>query len=137
MLDLVSEGRRVTGEELGVIHRRKTGALIRESARLGGRVGRVEPHHLEALTVYGGKVGFAFQIADDILDEAAGPDAAARDPRSDRELEKATYPGVYGTEGARAMARRLADEAIAALREAGIHSANLEGLAVHVIERES
>lgn len=137
LLDLVSEGRRVTGEELGVIHRRKTGALIRESARLGGRVGRVEPHHLEALTVYGGKVGFAFQIADDILDEAAGSDLAARDPRSDRELEKATYPGVYGTEGARAMARRLADEAIAALREAGIHSPNLEGLAVHVIERES
>jgi geranylgeranyl diphosphate synthase type II len=135
ILDLIAEGLRVTEAELGEIHQRKTGALIRASARLGGRVGEVEGEVLDALTDYGDKVGLAFQIADDLLDEDLGSDG--KDPRSDRELGKATYPGVYGTEGAQAEASRLAVEAIAALQRAGIDSTELEALAIHVVERES
>ncbi len=137
LLDLISEGMDVTGDELGDIHRRKTGALIRESARLGGMAGQVSAPVLEALTLYGDKVGFAFQIADDLLDETGAGDAATKDARSDRELEKATYPAVYGTARAETMARALADDAIAALRTAGIQSPTLESLAVHVVEREN
>ncbi|UCC47483.1 MAG: polyprenyl synthetase family protein [Gemmatimonadota bacterium] len=135
VLDLISEGRSVTGEELGEIHRRKTGALIRATARLGGRVGRVGAETLAALTDYGEKIGLAFQIADDLLDEELG--SQGKGPRSDRELGKATYPGVFGTEHARATARHLAEEGVAALRGAGIQSWVLEGLAIHVVERES
>jgi hypothetical protein len=40
-------------------------------------------------------------------------------------------------ERARAEARRLAEEATEALRRAGIESPSLEGLAIHVVERES
>ncbi len=136
-LDLAAEGRQVAGEELNEIHRRKTGALIRAAARLGGRVGRASDATLAALSEYGAKVGFAFQIADDLLDEQGESDAGGRGPHSDRDLGKATYPGVYGTEQARAAAERLAAEAIAALRGAGIESPELEGLAIHVVERES
>lgn len=137
LLDLISEGVAVTGDELGDIHQRKTGALIRESARLGGMAGQVGAPKLEALTLYGEQVGFAFQIADDLLDETRAGGAAARDARSDQELEKATYPAVYGTARAETMARALTDEAIAALRRAGIQSPTLERLAVHVVEREN
>ncbi len=138
VLDLIAEGREVTGDELGEIHQRKTGALIRAAARLGGRVGRVGPRQLAALSDYGEKIGLAFQIADDLLDAAeASAGQAGRDPRSDRELGKATYPGHYGTERARATAQRLTEEAIGVLRAAGIASPALEGLAVHVVERES
>lgn len=135
VLDLIAEGQPVTGDELVEIHRRKTGALIRASGRLGALVGRVEREELAALTQYGENVGLAFQIADDLLDEEIA--TSGTDPRSDRELGKATYPGVYGTEEARGMARRLAEGAVAALRGAGIDSPALEGLAVHVVERES
>jgi geranylgeranyl pyrophosphate synthase len=137
VLDLIAEGQSVTGEELGEIHRLKTGALIRASATLGGRVGRVEREVLAALSDYGEKIGLAFQIADDLLDEEGSYITIGKDPGSDRELGKATYPGVYGMDRARATARRLAGEAIAALRRAGVESQALEGLAVHVIERES
>ncbi len=135
-LDLIFEGQRVDAEQLAEIHRRKTGALIRASARLGSRVGRVEGERLAALTRYGEKVGLAFQIADDLLDEE---ESALRehDSRSDRELGKATYPGVYGSAGARRAAVALSREAIAALKEAGIESAALEALAVHIVEREN
>lgn len=135
VLDLIAEGRPVSGEELAEIHRRKTGALIRASASLGARVGRAEPAVLNALTEYGDKVGLAFQIADDLLDEEIA--ITGKDPRSDLELGKATYPGIYGTEEAQEKARLEAEEAIAALRRAEISSPVLEGLAVHVIERES
>ena len=135
VLDLIAEGRSLSGEELREIHRRKTGALIRAAARLGGRVGRVGVETLAALTDYGESIGLAFQIADDLLDEELGSQGVG--PRSDRELGKATYPGVFGTEQARATARRLAEEGIAALQAAGIRSWILEGLAIHVVERES
>jgi geranylgeranyl pyrophosphate synthase len=137
VLDLIAEGRDVTEDDLGEIHRRKTGALIRASARLGGRVGRVGKDSLAALTVYGDKIGLAFQIADDLLDEGGTFATLGKNPLSDRELGKATYPGVYGTERALAAARSLSGEAIQALRAAGIESLPLEGLAIHVVERES
>ncbi len=138
ILDLIAEGRDVTADELGEIHQRKTGALIRAAARLGGRVGRVDAKRLAALSDYGEKIGLAFQIADDLLDAAeASAGTAGRDPRSDHELSKATYPAFYGVERARATARRLTEEAIGVLRGAGISSPALEGLAIHVVERES
>jgi geranylgeranyl pyrophosphate synthase len=137
VLDLISEGQPVSGAELVEIHRRKTGALIRASARLGARVGRLEPLHLQAVSDYGERVGLAFQIADDLLDEEGTTASLGKDAQSDRELGKATYPGVFGMERARAEARRLADEAVGALRQAGIESPSLEGLAIHVVERES
>ena len=135
ILDLIYEGRAVSADELGEAHRRKTGALIRASARLGARVGRLDDGLIAALTDYGDRVGLAFQIADDLLDEEEGGDV--RDPRSDRALGKATYPALYGSEGARDRARELAQGAIAALRQARISSPILEGLAIHVVERES
>ncbi|UCC73241.1 MAG: polyprenyl synthetase family protein [Gemmatimonadota bacterium] len=137
VLDLINEGRAVSSDELVDIHRRKTGALIRAAARLGGRVGRLEPRVLGAVTEYGERVGLAFQIADDLLDEEGTTATIGKDAHSDREHGKATYPGVFGLEGARAEALRLADEAIMALRRAGIDSPALEGLAIHVVERES
>ncbi len=137
VLDLISEGQAVTGAELVEIHRRKTGALIRAAARLGGRVARLAPPTLQAVTEYGEQVGLAFQIADDVLDEEGTTASLGKDAQSDRGLGKATYPGVFGMERARVEARRLADEAIAALRRAAIASPALEGLAIHVVERES
>ena len=136
-LDLIAEGQAVTGAGLVEIHRRKTGALIRAAARLGGRAGRLEPRTLQAITDYGAQVGLAFQIADDVLDEEGTTASLGKDAHSDRELGKATYPGVFGMEQARAEARRLAEEAVEALRRAGIESPSLEGLAIHVVERES
>jgi geranylgeranyl diphosphate synthase type II len=137
VLDLIAEGKRVTPEELGEIHRRKTGALIQASARLGGRVGRLEAKELAALSEYGDKIGLAFQIADDLLEEEGTLGSLGKDPGSDRGLEKATFPAVYGVAEARATAVKLTEEAIAALRQADIASPALEGLAIHVVERES
>jgi geranylgeranyl diphosphate synthase type I len=45
----------------------KTGALIEASAVAGGIIGGASSRELDALKRYGGRIGIAFQISDDIL----------------------------------------------------------------------
>src|SRR3954453_956250 len=69
MADLQAEGRDdPTLEALESIHRRKTGALLRASLRMGGIVAGADAATLRALETYGHAVGLAFQIVDDLLD---------------------------------------------------------------------
>src|SRR5262245_40764747 len=61
MADLQAEGRTDgTVEELEAIHRRKTGALLRASLRMGAAVAQAPPHVVEALDAYGRAVGLGF-----------------------------------------------------------------------------
>jgi geranylgeranyl diphosphate synthase type II len=69
MADLQAEGRPDgTLDALEAIHRRKTGALLRASLRMGAIVAGADEASLQALDVYGHAVGLAFQIIDDLLD---------------------------------------------------------------------
>lgn len=131
-LDLESEGRPVSRERLQEIHGRKTGALIQAAARLGSRAARAPGEVVSALSAYGDRLGLAFQIADDLLDEAKGRGTG----RGDRILEKATYVRVLGRERAREEARCLARAAVEGLSRAGLRTSRLESLAIHVVERD-
>ena len=133
-LDLAAEGSRPSLRRVQDIHRRKTGALLRSAVRVGALVAGADARTLRRLTAYGEHLGLAFQIADDILDAAGGPEA---DGRTDRELGKATYPGVLGLEGARAAAARERDAALAALRGLGRAAEPLRTLAAYVVARAS
>lgn len=46
----------------------KTGSLIRSSVRIGGIVGSAWKDQLEALSTYGSKIGYLFQVIDDFID---------------------------------------------------------------------
>ncbi|MBI4556232.1 MAG: polyprenyl synthetase family protein, partial [Candidatus Hydrogenedentes bacterium] len=67
VLDLESEDKRLTLEELQRLHACKTGALIRVAVRCGAILAGADAGELEVLTRYGEHIGLAFQIADDIL----------------------------------------------------------------------
>jgi geranylgeranyl diphosphate synthase, type II len=135
LLDLEAEGLACDGPALEAIHRAKTGALLAAALRIGGIAAGADQERLAALTVYGESVGLAFQIADDILDVTADSDALGKTAGKDQDACKATYPALYGLDGARALARERADRAVAALRGGGIRSAPLEALAAFVVER--
>ncbi len=115
-LDLAGEGGRPTLAQVRAIHARKTGRLFTASLRVGALVAGAPAPLLRRLTTYGEQLGLAFQIADDILDEAGGPEA---DGRTDQALGKATYPGVLGADGARAHLVRARDAALAAVAPLG------------------
>ncbi|MDQ3586596.1 MAG: polyprenyl synthetase family protein, partial [Acidobacteriota bacterium] len=70
--DLAAEARDgVTTEELDLIHRYKTGALITAAARAGAIIANVNAKELAAITRYAAALGLLFQITDDLLDVTA------------------------------------------------------------------
>lgn len=137
LLDLEGETTPVDAEGLERIHRGKTGALLAAALRTGALAAGAGGAELEALTVYGQDLGLAFQIVDDVLDVTASAEDLGKTAGKDEGSGKATYPALFGIDGARALARERVDEALAALAVAGIRSAELDALAEFVLERRS
>lgn len=133
-LDLLGEGEALGPDELGDLHRRKTGALLAASLVMGARAAGAKEHEVGAMESYGRAIGLAFQIADDILDATATADALGKNP-SDTQLDKSTYVALYGLDGAKARAREQVDTALDALAEARLSSEPLKALARYVVER--
>lgn len=115
VLDLESEGRTLSLDELRAIHNGKTTALIMASVRLGGMAAGCTHEQLEALTAYARALGLAFQIVDDILDMTSSPEVLGKSVGKDAKVHKATYATMVGLDQAREEARALTAEARAAL----------------------
>jgi geranylgeranyl diphosphate synthase type II len=113
MADMEAENRQVSKAEIENIHRLKTAALIRGSIRIGAMLAQADRNLLDRLSVYGEKIGLAFQIIDDILDIEGDQALLGKEVGSDSRNQKATYPGVVGLDVARKDAARLIDEALA------------------------
>ena len=136
--DLSAEARTdVTGEELELIHRRKTGALIAAAARAGALVAGADESEAEVLTRYALDLGLLFQIIDDLLDVTATALDLGKTPGKDARSRKATYPALYGLEAARARAREVHGRACAALDTLDTPTPMLRGLARLVLERRT
>lgn len=134
-LDLEAEGRQVDLPELERIHRAKTGALLAGAPVLGGRAARAGEATLAALARYGRALGLAFQITDDVLDVTGRAAVLGKPAGHDQALGKATFPQLLGLDGALERARRESAAAVAALRDAGIQSPDLEALARSAVDR--
>ena len=134
--DLAAEHEGGGIEQLERIHRRKTGAMINVSLRLGGIVGGASERELAALDTFGSNLGLAFQIVDDLLDLAG--DATKLGKRTGKDLShgKLTFPAVLGSEESRLRAQQLIDEAKTALAVFGSRASALEALADYVIDRD-
>lgn len=137
VLDIQSEGKIVSGEQLEEIHRAKTGALINCAVRIGAILGGANDKELEALTTYGQKSGLAFQVADDVLDATATTEELGKTAGKDAASNKATYTSLYGIDEARNMASRLYNEAVSALNSIDRDTTILKDLARFIIDRKS
>ncbi len=111
MADVEAEGKEITKTDIIRIHQRKTGALIRCSVRIGAILADAPPSKLDELTLFGEKIGLAFQIIDDILDIEGDPTLLGKTVGSDTKKEKATYPKAVGMEQAHLDAATLIEEA--------------------------
>jgi geranylgeranyl pyrophosphate synthase len=136
--DLAAEARAdVRGEELELIHRRKTGALIAAAARAGSLVAGASDEEVEAVNAYALDLGLLFQITDDLLDVTASASDLGKTPGKDARAQKATYPALYGLEAARERARQVFESACAALDIIHTPTPMLRGLARLVLERRA
>ena len=90
---------------------RKTAVLFSAATQLGGLLAGASAVHEEALARYGLNLGFAFQIADDVLDYVSDAGTLGKNIGDDLAEGKATLPLIY------AMQRAPAEQA-ASLRRA-------------------
>lgn len=88
-------------DHLRLIHRLKTGALLRTSVEIGAVLGGAAPVERSALRAYGEAIGLAFQIQDDILDATATEADLGKRAGKDAGRGKITYPSLLGLDGAR------------------------------------
>lgn len=111
LLDLGAEGRfgpvSVDVDDTLQLQAMKTGAILAFSVEAGAIVGGATTDQRKALLRYGHALGQAFQIADDILDREASPEAMGKATGKDKEAGKATLVDRLGLDGARAECDRL------------------------------
>jgi geranylgeranyl diphosphate synthase, type II len=136
VVDLESEGKKVSLPLLKFIHQSKTAALLRSSIRLGAMSANATPNQLRALSDFGHALGLAFQVIDDILDVTQTSEKLGKSAGKDLSAEKATFPAIVGLERSRKVAKRLTAEARAALRPLGKKAEMLHGLADQLLQRD-
>ncbi len=116
-------------DRLRLIHRNKTGGLIRAACRMGvilglHRLGRPidgspAGSPLGPLSDFGDAIGLMFQVVDDLLDVTQTTDHLGKRAGKDIDAGKLTYPGVHGIDKSRAEVRELSRTALAALDRLG------------------
>jgi farnesyl diphosphate synthase len=135
-IDLAAVGRELSLDELENMHRRKTGALIRASVRLGALCGDdVDAGRLAQLDAYAACIGLAFQVRDDILDVEADTETLGKTQGADIALDKPTYPSLLGLEAAKRKADELHERAIAELAAFDVRADALRGLSAFIVNR--
>lgn len=137
VLDVLSEGQPATHDLIERIHRQKTGALIAASCSIGAILGGGSDAQVASLERFGQKIGLAFQIADDLLNETSTPEKLGKAAGSDRERQKATYPALFGLEETQARAYQLVEDAVAELPSGMNGSGKLHTLAWYAVNRLS
>jgi geranylgeranyl diphosphate synthase type II len=132
VVDIESEGKKVTRSTVEYIHNKKTAALIRACVRIGALLADAPRDILDRLSSYGKNVGLAFQVIDDILDEESTTEQLGKDAGSDRERGKATFPSVVGMEESKKYAKQLIENACNDIAPLGEKGAMLRELAEYI-----
>ena len=91
-LDLKYEALAASEEQLRLIHRHKTGALINASIQMGGAAAQANEVQRKALEAYAYGIGLVFQVVDDVLDVTGTAEQLGKPIGSDSENGKTTFP---------------------------------------------
>jgi len=133
--DLEAEGKKISAKQLDAIHRAKTGALLRAAVRSGALFAGARGRPFEHLSLFGEKLGLAFQIVDDILDVRSSSDRLGKAAHKDANRRKATYPALHGLEESERLAARLVEDACAELEFLGPRADPLQEIARFILLR--
>jgi len=113
VLDIQSEQRACTEEEILNIQSRKTGALINAACVLGVVAAGGTEEQIDAAASFAGALGIAFQIRDDMLDVIGTKDEMGKGVGTDD--VKNTFVRLYGLEKCEELVQKYTDAALSAL----------------------
>jgi geranylgeranyl pyrophosphate synthase len=137
-IDLAAVGKKLTIEELEIMHNRKTGALIRSSVELGALSSPdITEDEFDSISNYAKNIGLAFQVRDDILDIESDTSTLGKPQGSDIERNKPTYPELLGLSGAKQVADELHQKAIDALSKINRDTNTLKEIADYIVGRKN
>jgi farnesyl diphosphate synthase len=137
MIDMLAEGKQLSGPEITRLQALKTGRLIQFSAEAGAILGRAPAAQRHFIAAYGRELGGAFQIYDDVLDCSSTAEEMGKTAGKDAAQGKATMVSILGLERAKAQAMHLADQAAGHLESFGPPADLLRALAKFTVTRKS
>lgn len=139
-LDIESEklNSNIKLDEIEKIHSLKTGKLIQASILMGQLKSSLDIKKQEMLSEFGSKIGLAFQIYDDILDETGDSSVLGKSIKSDIKNQKQTYVKIVGLDQSSYIANKLATQSIDILDKMELGEAinNLKSLAEYMVNRK-
>ena len=113
VLDIMSEERVLTEQEVIDIQTRKTGALINAACVTGAMAGGATQEQIAAASTFAGALGLAFQIRDDMLDVIGNAQELGKAVGVDE--GKNTFVRLYGLQKCEELVQRYTAVAIDAL----------------------
>lgn len=138
-LDLQSEEQNIAINQLEIIHRHKTGDLLKCAVQMGLLCSKFANDQTinHALMQYAQALGLAFQVQDDILNCQGDPELLGKNVGTDIALNKNTYPKLLGIEKAQSYAQELKSLALQSLHQLPFDSKVLQKLAEFTINRQT
>ena len=133
VLDILSEERECSEQEVLDIQSRKTGALINAACVLGAIAGGAGEEQINAAAGFAGCLGLAFQIRDDLLDVIG--DAVELGKATGVDTDKNTFVRLYGLQKCEELVSDYTTRAIACLNVFEEHS-YMEMLARSLTDRK-
>ena len=137
VVDVISEGKVISKDELQYMHAKKTGALIKSSIVAGAILADAPECDLNDLEEYGEKLGLVFQIKDDILDVVGNVEILGKNTHADEDHNKTNFISVFGLEKCNELCYTLSEECIDILRNLTVNADCLIALTDTLLNREN
>jgi geranylgeranyl diphosphate synthase type II len=118
-IDMASKKEVITIAELRLMHKLKTGALIRSAARGSAQIAGATADQLKAVTQFAEDLGLAFQVADDLLDF------------DEIKPEPGSYPALLGPDKTRTFLQELTQSCLKSLSQFDEKAEPLRSIAVY------
>ena len=134
--DMCSTGSVIELPQLEQLHAGKTGALIAAAISAGAMAANADTGTRELLGQFGRKLGLAFQVIDDILDETQSSGILGKQAGADQIQGKNTFPRLMGLDAAKEYASKLEEDCNRLLAELNLEKGYLKALTHRLIHRE-
>lgn len=136
IVDILSQGEKISYDTLCYMHKKKTGALIKASILSGAILGNAQESELEKLADFGEKLGLAFQIKDDILDVIGDESVLGKNINSDINNDKTTFITTFGLDECKSRCKILSIECLNILYSLEKDTTKLEDMTKFLLYRE-
>lgn len=137
-LDILHENKLTDSKDFEIlkeIHFKKTTKLFQAALLMGAVASGANGTVKIKLEEFGAKVGLAFQVQDDILDETSTFEATGKATKKDALKGKLTYPKVFGLERSKEMRDVYLKEALDIIRDTD-RLGELRDIAVFMVARD-